>query len=63
MEKYLRCLKTNASMQEACRSLAKEYFDCRMRHGLMRRERWASLGYGDLDDEQGEDSSAASNGE
>lgn len=46
--KYLRCLKKNSSLQDACRGLAKEYFECRMQHGLMKREEWASLGYGDL---------------
>lgn len=46
---YLACLKQFQSQQEPCRSLAKEYLDCRMRHGLMAPEEWSKLGFKDLD--------------
>lgn len=58
---YLKCIKkankmirnagveTKITDQEVCRELIKEYFECRMRNGLMDREEWNMLG---LDIEQ-----------
>ena len=46
------CLSTNDQKNEACRETAKEYLGCRMEHGLMAKEEWNRLGYGDLDKSQ-----------
>lgn len=52
---YLNCVKRASKLlregegvrvteQDVCRELIKEYFECRMRHGLMEREEWRQLG-------------------
>ena len=46
---YLNCLKENEQQLINCRELAKLYFECRMQAGLMTREEWSPLGFGDLD--------------
>lgn len=48
MVDYMICLNKNRADNEACRELAKKYFECRMEHQLMAREDWEKLGYGDL---------------
>lgn len=41
------CLHEKKQQNSECRSTAKDYFECRMNHGLMDKEEWQKLGYGD----------------
>ena len=45
---YMICLRQHSNNNAECRSLAKDYLDCRMNHRLMIREDWNKLGFGDL---------------
>lgn len=47
---YLGCLRKFQSQQHPCRSLAKAYLECRMRHGLMAPEEWDKLGLASVGD-------------
>lgn len=47
MVAYMVCLKDSDHRNEKCRHAAKEYFQCRMEKGLMAKEDWDKLGYGD----------------
>ncbi|ELT97517.1 hypothetical protein CAPTEDRAFT_163231 [Capitella teleta] len=49
MIKYMKCLRDNKMSNTICRPDAKEYFQCRMQHGLMKAEDWNKLGFADLD--------------
>ncbi|KAK9465306.1 hypothetical protein V1512DRAFT_266416 [Lipomyces arxii] len=48
MQVYLQCLKSSQAGSSRvplqCRVLAKEYLDCRMQNGLMRKDDWVNLG-------------------
>ncbi|KAK9454223.1 hypothetical protein V1511DRAFT_503089 [Dipodascopsis uninucleata] len=48
MESYLACIKANPMTKERikpeCRLLAKDYLNCRMERGLMRKDDWKNLG-------------------
>ncbi|OCB91176.1 hypothetical protein A7U60_g1584 [Sanghuangporus baumii] len=44
MKAYLACLKKNAATSTPCRTLNKDYLECRMSKGLMQRDDWHSLG-------------------
>jgi len=45
---YRTCLRdNNNSSSTVCRSKARDYFECRMERGLMKREPWDKLGLGD----------------
>ena len=48
MLKYMICLRENGNNNTNCRSQSKDYLDCRMEAGLMIKEDWKKLGYGDL---------------
>ncbi|VDL69340.1 unnamed protein product [Nippostrongylus brasiliensis] len=47
MLKYMCCLHEQKHLNSECRSAAKAYFQCRMDHGLMDKDEWSRLGYGD----------------
>lgn len=48
VNKYLTCMKhSKGQNSETCRSLAKQFLDCRMKHGLMDRDEWKNLGLPD----------------
>ena len=44
VKEYLKCLKVNKSRAITCRTLLKEYLDCRMKNNLMDKEDFISLG-------------------
>ncbi|KAF7845792.1 hypothetical protein BT93_L0644 [Corymbia citriodora subsp. variegata] len=47
---YLRCLKkqnTPGMNADECRKLARGYLDCRMEKGLMAKDEWRNLGFGE----------------
>lgn len=46
---YMVCLAKNEHDNSKCRAESKDYLGCRMDKGLMKREDWKTLGYGDLD--------------
>lgn len=50
MIKYMLCLREHKSINEECRDVAKNYFQCRMDSGLMARDEWSKLGYKDHTD-------------
>ena len=45
MISYMTCLVKNDNNNSICRTEAKEYLDCRMKHGLMAKEEWSKLGF------------------
>ncbi|CAB3408218.1 unnamed protein product [Caenorhabditis bovis] len=47
MLRYMVCLHEKKQQNSECRDQAKEYFACRMNNGLMDKEEWQKLGYGD----------------
>ncbi|EPB77903.1 CHCH domain protein [Ancylostoma ceylanicum] len=47
MLKYMCCLHEKKHLNSECRDVAKAYFQCRMDHGLMEKDEWEKLGYGD----------------
>lgn len=47
MLNYMVCLHEKKQQNSECRHVAKDYFECRMNHGLMDKEEWQKLGYGD----------------
>lgn len=49
MLEYMMCLTKNDQENSNCRNFAKDYFACRMKNGLMAKEDWQKLGYGDLE--------------
>lgn len=48
---YLKCLKSSGRDVGPCRAMAKEYLECRMQAGLMERDDWSTLGFGDLSED------------
>uniref|UniRef100_A0A8R1E945 CHCH domain-containing protein n=1 Tax=Caenorhabditis japonica TaxID=281687 RepID=A0A8R1E945_CAEJA len=44
---YMVCLHEKKQQNSECRQSAKDYFECRMNHGLMDKEEWNRLGYGE----------------
>lgn len=48
MLKHMRCLVTNNSDNSKCRRESMDYLGCRMDHGLMKRDTWEHLGFGDI---------------
>lgn len=48
MINFLKCLKTNYFDNESCRAYSQDYLRCRMENGLMAKEDWDKLGFGDL---------------
>ena len=51
-EFYLRfmiCLSEAGNVASACRGESKDYLGCRMERGLMAREDWGKLGFGDME--------------
>ncbi|KAF9481719.1 hypothetical protein BDN70DRAFT_514317 [Pholiota conissans] len=49
MQLYMACLKQSESTSTPCRSLSKDYLDCRMNKGLMEKDEWVNLGLANLD--------------
>jgi hypothetical protein len=47
MQSYLNCLKTTSHDYYPCKSLSKEYLQCRMDHNLMKIEDLNTLGLGE----------------
>uniref|UniRef100_A0A8R1DE80 CHCH domain-containing protein n=1 Tax=Caenorhabditis japonica TaxID=281687 RepID=A0A8R1DE80_CAEJA len=47
MLNYMVCLHEKKQQNSECRQSAKDYFECRMNHGLMDKEEWNRLGYGE----------------
>eukprot|EP01036_Dinobryon_divergens_P029421 gene29421-38515_t len=45
MKKVLSCLKENSNDHFKCRSMSKEYLECRMQHDLMAKEELGNLGF------------------
>lgn len=45
MTAYMNCLKNNLDDNSLCRTLAKNYLQCRMDNDLMAKEEWKMLGY------------------
>ncbi|KAJ7071492.1 hypothetical protein C8F01DRAFT_974946 [Mycena amicta] len=45
MKIYMTCLRSNANESTPCRTLSKDYLDCRMTKGLMERDEWQNLGF------------------
>lgn len=52
MISLLKCLRDNQFKNEKCRDHTKNYLDCRMKHGLMAKEDWKYLGFGEHLEEQ-----------
>lgn len=48
MVKYMLCLHENKNENSLCREQSRDYLACRMEKGLMLKEDWVKLGYGDL---------------
>lgn len=46
--RYLACLKMHGQLLAPCRALARDYFACRMEHGLMSRDDLQTLGFSDI---------------
>jgi len=44
---YRKCLLEHDNSSTICRQKARDYFECRMDNGLMKREPWEKLGLGD----------------
>ena len=42
---FIACLKLNRGDHATCKSVAKEYFRCRMENDLMAVEEWERLGF------------------
>ncbi|XP_031779592.1 cytochrome c oxidase assembly protein COX19 [Nasonia vitripennis] len=47
MIKYMRCLMDNKNIASNCKDISKDYLACRMDNGLMAREEWTQLGFGE----------------
>ncbi|KAI9505949.1 Cytochrome c oxidase assembly protein cox19 [Coemansia spiralis] len=47
MARYLNCLRTTNGSNKRCRSISKEYLECRMQRRLMDRDEWQNLGFHD----------------
>ncbi|CAJ0571536.1 unnamed protein product, partial [Mesorhabditis spiculigera] len=50
MLNYMCCLHEKKQKNTECRDLARGYFKCRMENGLMDRDDWNTLGYGDTNE-------------
>lgn len=48
MLQFMKCLRMNDNDNAKCRQESMEYLGCRMDHGLMKRESWDHLGFGDI---------------
>lgn len=46
MIELLKCLQSSRLQNDECKTLSKEYLKCRMDNGLMAKEDWKNLGYG-----------------
>jgi len=46
--KFMKCLRDNDNDNSLCRKESMDYLACRMDHGLMKREPWDKLGFGDM---------------
>ena len=46
---FMQCLRKNDNENSRCREQSKAYLECRMQKGLMAKEDWGKLGYGDLE--------------
>ena len=44
---YMVCLSENKYNNSECRLQSKNYLQCRMEKGLMAKEEWSKLGYGE----------------
>uniref|UniRef100_A0A8C9KWG4 Cytochrome c oxidase assembly protein COX19 n=1 Tax=Panthera tigris altaica TaxID=74533 RepID=A0A8C9KWG4_PANTA len=49
-EKFMKCLRDNRFENALCRSVSKDYLECRMERQLMAQEPLEKLGFGDLMD-------------
>lgn len=47
MLRYMKCLRENNMNNTNCRTVSKEYLQCRMDKNLMAKEDWKKLGYTD----------------
>lgn len=48
VNKYLKCIQLSEGQNSpTCRSLAKDFLECRMSHDLMEREDFSRLGFQD----------------
>ena len=45
MVRYMGCLSRHDMDNSKCRVESKSYLECRMNHGLMKKEDWKKLGY------------------
>ncbi|KAH6917437.1 hypothetical protein BKA70DRAFT_1252162 [Coprinopsis sp. MPI-PUGE-AT-0042] len=48
MTLYMKCLRENGSTSSPCRSLSRDYLDCRMQRGLMEKDDFKNLGLANL---------------
>jgi len=55
MLRYMICLRENGNQNSECRSLSKDYLDCRMEKQLMLKEDWDKLGFADIVSKQKEE--------
>ena len=46
--RYMLCLSSHGHSNSECRQQSRDYLQCRMDKGLMRREDWESLGFSDM---------------
>ncbi|KAL1924553.1 uncharacterized protein VTP21DRAFT_4207 [Calcarisporiella thermophila] len=46
VKKYLLCLRQNKNDNGVCRELSRAYLECRMERGLMEKDDWVNLGFG-----------------
>lgn len=45
VNRYLKCIKMSGGQNSAtCRSLAKQFLECRMKNDLMEKDDWKNLG-------------------
>ena len=52
--KYMLCMMESKNTASMCRQESKDYLKCRMDKGLMTRESWQKLGYGDIQQDKNE---------
>lgn len=50
VHRILECYRTHKGNQSVCRREVKEYLECRMQKGLMKRESWSDLGFHGFDE-------------
>ncbi|EAU93187.1 COX19 [Coprinopsis cinerea okayama7 len=48
MTLYMKCLRENGNDSSPCRTLTRDYLDCRMQKGLMEKDEWKNLGLANL---------------